>query len=78
MEAVKLGINVDAREVTAATEALSQLAVAAERASQALDNLASKEHGGIAVKVVGAVAHVEIAPPKVEITGKPISDFRTA
>lgn len=49
-------------EAEAATRALIALAEAAERATAALDGLDFAGHGGVTIKAVGDVAHIEIAP----------------
>lgn len=60
----RLGIDIDTGGVTAATEALNRLAEAAQRAADALGNLEEENHGGIIIKVVGPMVHIEIKPPK--------------
>lgn len=57
-----LGLSVDSRELVAATEALHTFAEAAKRADEALTRLAAHGHGGIEIKVVGALATVRIEP----------------
>lgn len=49
-------------EVDAAANSMERLAAAAERAVDALGKLESAGHGGITIKAVGDVVHIEIRP----------------
>lgn len=57
-------VNVATHGAKEATATITRLAAAIERAKKALDNLNGAQHGGITIKIVGELAHVEIAPPE--------------
>jgi len=59
-DVVELPVKLTVEGLDSAVKGMEALAVAVERANDALDRLGGHEHGGITVKVVGSLALVEI------------------
>jgi hypothetical protein len=62
MESEKLGLRIDSSDITSATKALDELAVAADRAYVALIRLGDAKHGGITIQTVGPLSKTEVKP----------------
>jgi hypothetical protein len=71
METATLGLKVDTSGAKEAIEVFNTLADAAERASKALDELAGKAGNDVEIniKIVGAVAAVDIKPFILNVQG---------
>ncbi len=61
----KLTIAIDHEAVDATTAAFDRLRLSVEAVNAELEKLADKAHGGITIKAVGSIVHVEVQPAKV-------------
>lgn len=59
----RLGFVADTAPLKDAEAALDAVARAADRASEALDRLGSRQHGGVIIEMVGSVLRCEVKPP---------------
>lgn len=61
-ELKSLGINIECSGAESAAHALNTLAIAAERAKKAIDELNGAAHGGVVVQIVGDICRAEVKP----------------